>query len=197
MARRTALGAALATTLLLAGAAAGDPGSDKARIDTRIGDLKAQAERAARHRGRAHERAERALVARVRAAEAAVAAEQARLDELEAALAAERARLASLERQIDEQTARLVVLEREYATALARPRAASARHLRIRLARPDRICPRHDLVLRPARQPRAPEPDRATGRADRLRHSTGLTPNSSRPGRRRRRRGGAPPARRS
>ena len=53
MARRTALVAALATTLLLAGAAAGDPGSDKARVDARIGDLKAQAEQAAGTRGRA------------------------------------------------------------------------------------------------------------------------------------------------
>ncbi len=119
MARRTALGAALATTLFLAGAAAGDPGSEKARIDTRIGDLKAQAERAVGTEGVLTNELS-GLSSQVRAAEAAVNAEEARLYELEAALAAERARLASLERQIDEQTARLVILEREYDTALAR-----------------------------------------------------------------------------
>ncbi len=118
MARRTALGAALATTLLLAGAAAGDPGSDKARLDSRIGDLEAHAERAAGREGVLTNELS-GLTSRVRAAEAAAAAEQARLNELEVALAVERTRLTSLEQQIGEQTARLAVLEREYAAALA------------------------------------------------------------------------------
>lgn len=118
MARRTALAVALATTLLLAGAAAGDPGSDKARLDTRIGDLKAQAAQAAGTEGVLTTELS-GLASRVRAAESTVATEQARLAALEAALGAERARLASLERKIAEETARLAVLERQYARALA------------------------------------------------------------------------------
>lgn len=117
MARLTALAAVLAT-LLLAGAATGDPGADKARIDARIGDLKAQAERAAGAEGVLTTELS-GLTSRVRAAEAAVASEQAQLAALEASLASERARLAALEEKIAAETARLAVLEREYAAALA------------------------------------------------------------------------------
>jgi murein DD-endopeptidase MepM/ murein hydrolase activator NlpD len=117
MTRRTVLGATLATTLLLAGAAAGDPGSDKAQVDARIGDLKAQAEQAAGTEGVLTSELS-GLTSRVRAAESAVTTEQARLAELEAALVAERARLATLEREIAEETARLAILERQYAAAL-------------------------------------------------------------------------------
>jgi murein DD-endopeptidase MepM/ murein hydrolase activator NlpD len=118
MARRTVLAAALATTLLLAGSAAGDPGSDKSRIDARIGDLRVQAEQAAGTQGVLTNELS-GLTSRVRAAESTATAEQARLAALEASLAAERAQLASLEHKIAEQTARLTVLERQYAAALA------------------------------------------------------------------------------
>ena len=118
MVQRAVLLAALATTLLLAGAAAGDPGSDKARVDARIGDLKAKAQQAAGTEGVLTTELS-GITSRVRAAEAAVTTEQARLDALEASLASEHARLASLEQKIAEETARLAVLERQYAAALA------------------------------------------------------------------------------
>jgi len=94
MTRRTALVAALATTLLLAGTAGGDPGSDKARLDARIGDLKAQVERAAGTEGVLTNELS-GLTSRVRAAASAVDTEQVRLAALEASLAAERARLSA------------------------------------------------------------------------------------------------------
>jgi murein DD-endopeptidase MepM/ murein hydrolase activator NlpD len=118
MLRRTALAAALVIALLLAGAAAGDPGSDKARVDARIGDLKAQAQQAVGTEGVLTSELS-SLNSRARVAEEAVTTEQARLAALETALAAERAQLASLEQKIAEETARLAVLERQYAAALA------------------------------------------------------------------------------
>ena len=51
MARHAVVLAALATMLFLTATATGDPGADKARIDSRIGDLQAQVERAARSEG--------------------------------------------------------------------------------------------------------------------------------------------------
>lgn len=104
--------------LLLAGSAAGDPGTDKARLDARIGELKARAERAAGTEGVLTNELS-TLTARVRTAASEVDAEQAQLASLEASLVAERARLASLEQKIADETARLAVLEREYAAALA------------------------------------------------------------------------------
>ena len=167
MARRTALVAALATTLLLAGSAAGDPGTDKARLDARIGDLRAQAEQAAGTEGVLTTELS-GLTSRVRAAEAAVATEQARLAALEASLAAERVRLAGAraeDRRRDGAPRRARAAVRRGARGA---RAAAAHDLRIGLTRPDRLRARDDLVLRPARQPRPPEPHRAPGRADRL-----------------------------
>lgn len=118
MVRLTALVALLTATLLVAGSATGDPGTDKARIDARIADLAAQAERAAGTEGVLTTELS-GLNQQVRVAEAAAATEQARLAALESALAGERARLASLEQRLADETARLVVLEREYAAALA------------------------------------------------------------------------------
>ena len=118
MARQTVpLVAVLATTFLLVGSAAGDPGTDKARLDARIGELRAQADAAAGSEGVLTTELS-GLAARVRTAEQAVATEQARLSALESALAAERARLAALEQRISDETARLVVLEHQYAAAL-------------------------------------------------------------------------------
>src|SRR5262245_11122443 len=104
MARLAALVALLVTTSLLAGSAAGDPGAEKARLDARIGDLRAQADRAAGTEGVLTTELS-ALASRVRDAQAAVGVEQARLARLEAALAGERARLAALERTIAGQSA--------------------------------------------------------------------------------------------
>ena len=133
MARRPVLAAVLASALLLAGIAAGDPGTDKARLDARIGDLRDRAAQATQAEGLLTTELS-ALDARVRAAEAAVSVEQARLDALEASLAAERARLAALEQKIAVETARLVVLRRQYAVALARAREAPPGDLRVRRA---------------------------------------------------------------
>ena len=125
MARRAALLTALATTLLLAGAAGGDPGVEKARLDARIGDLRSRAERATRSEGVLTSELS-GITARVRAAETAVASERARLAALESSLAAEQQRLAALEQKITIESARLAVLERQYAAALA----VLERHLR-------------------------------------------------------------------
>ena len=117
MAQRTALVAALAALLILAGTATGDPGSDKARIDARIGAAKAKAERAAGTEQLLTSELSR-LSAEARTAQQSVAVEEARLAALEASLATEQRRLATLEHEIASQSARLVVLERQYGIAL-------------------------------------------------------------------------------
>jgi len=124
MARRLVL-ATLVLALLAAGAAAGDPGTDKARIDGRIDDLRARADEATQSEGVLSTELS-GISGRVREAEAAVATEQTRLDELVAALEAERAHLASLEQAIADQTARIVVLQRQRDSALV----VLERHLR-------------------------------------------------------------------
>ncbi len=125
MALRTALVAVFASALLLAGVAAGDPGSDKERVDARIGDLRSRANAAGQAEGALTTELS-AIGDRVRAADAAVSSAQGELDALEASLAVERAHLAALEGEIAVQTARLTVLQRQYATALA----VLERHLR-------------------------------------------------------------------
>jgi murein DD-endopeptidase MepM/ murein hydrolase activator NlpD len=117
MVKRTAPVAALVTTLLLAGAAAGDPGSEKARIDAQIDNARTQAQQAAGTEGVLTTELS-GITSRVRAADSAVATEQAKLVALEATLAAERVRLASLGQKIVDESARLEVLEGEYATAV-------------------------------------------------------------------------------
>ena len=124
MARRLVL-ATLVVALLAAGAAAGDPGTEKAQLDARIGDLRARAGQATQSEGVLSTELS-GIDGRVREAEAAVATEQARLDELVSSLEAERAHLASLEQKIADQTARLVVLRHQYDTALG----VLERHLR-------------------------------------------------------------------
>jgi len=109
--------ATLVLALLAAGAAAGDPGSEKARIDAQIGDLRAKADDATQSEGVLSTELS-GLEGRVQDAQAAVDAEQARLEQLEASLATERAHLASLEATIADQSARLAVLRRQYEKAL-------------------------------------------------------------------------------
>lgn len=117
MVRRVPLGALFAAVLLLAAPAAGDPGSDKARIDGTIGELRARIDRAGHQAGVLTTQISE-VTGKVRTLQEGVDAEQARLAALESRLAASRARLAQLEAQIQEQNRRLAVLEREYAAAL-------------------------------------------------------------------------------
>ncbi len=117
MAQRTALIAALAALLLIAGTATGDPGSDKARIDSQIGAARAKAERAAGTEKLLTGDLSR-LSAEARAVQESVVVEEGRLAALEASLATEQRKLATLEQEIASQSARLVVFERQYGIAL-------------------------------------------------------------------------------
>jgi murein DD-endopeptidase MepM/ murein hydrolase activator NlpD len=124
MGRRAGLEAAAAglvalCVLLTAGPAAGDPGSEKARVDSRIATLRGQASDADRRAGVLTEELS-AVAGRVRELEAGVAAQQARLGVLEGQLSSARARLASLDRTIADQTTRLTRLRGEYRIALTR-----------------------------------------------------------------------------
>jgi len=117
MARETALLAALATAFLLVGTAAGDPGSDKAAVDARLGEARAAAERTGATETLLTDQLSR-LSAEARIAAAGVAAEEATLASLERKLAAERANVWVLELQMRVQTAHLAVLKRQYGVAL-------------------------------------------------------------------------------
>lgn len=124
MGRRAALEAAAAVLLTVAllaqaGPAAGDPGTDKARVDSELGELRGQADDAEQRAGVLTDELS-AVAGRVRELEADVDAQQGRLVELEGTLAAARARLGALDRTIATQTARLERLRREYRIALAR-----------------------------------------------------------------------------
>ena len=117
MGGRALLGVLLAAVLLVAGTAASDPGTDKARIDRKIGDLRAQIDRTGQQAGVLTSEIS-AVTARVRSLQAGIDAEQARLAVIEAELAASRERLAALEERIRDQTERLGVLETQYALAV-------------------------------------------------------------------------------
>jgi murein DD-endopeptidase MepM/ murein hydrolase activator NlpD len=124
MGRRAGLEAAavalLALCLLLpAGPAAGDPGTEKARVDGELGSLRGKAAEAGRRAGVLTEELS-AVAGRVRELQAGVQAQQARLGVLEGRLSSARARLATLDRTIADQTARLERLRGEYRVALAR-----------------------------------------------------------------------------
>ncbi len=124
MGRRAGLEAAAAglvalCVLLAAGTAAGDPGTEKARVDSRIATLQGQASQADRRAGVLTEELS-AVAGRVRELEAGVAAQQARLGVLEGQLSSARVRLGALDRTISDQTARLDRLRGEYRVALAR-----------------------------------------------------------------------------
>src|SRR5262245_22233406 len=124
MGRRAALEAAVAGLLAVcllvpAGPAAGDPGADKARIDSEIGRLQGVAANAADQAGVLTEELS-AVAGRVRELEAGVAAQQARLGVLEGQLSSARARLGTLDHTIALQTERLERLRGEYRVALTR-----------------------------------------------------------------------------
>ena len=124
MGRRAGLEGAVAGFLLvlcflLAGPAAGDPGSDKARVDAELGQLRGQASDAERRAGVLTEELS-AVAGRVRELQAGVSAQQARLGVLEGTLSRAQARLGVLDRRIVTQTARLNRLRGEYGVALER-----------------------------------------------------------------------------
>jgi murein DD-endopeptidase MepM/ murein hydrolase activator NlpD len=124
MGRRAGLGPAAAGVLvvcllLVAGTAAGDPGTDKARIDGRIDTLRGRASAADRKAGVLTEQLS-AVAGQVRELEAGVRAQQARLSVLQGQLAGARARLTTLDGTIARQTDRLERLRGEYRVALSR-----------------------------------------------------------------------------
>ena len=115
----TAAGLVTLCMLLVAGTAAGDPGTEKARVDGRIETLRGQASDADLRAGVLTEELS-AVARRVRELEAGVDAEQARLGVLEGQLGSARARLGTLDRTIAGQSKRLERLRGEYRIALTR-----------------------------------------------------------------------------
>jgi len=111
-----AAAATLAATLGATASAAGDPGSEKARVDSEIGRLRDRAAAADQQTGVLTEELS-SVAGRVRELQAGVDAQQARLSVLEGQLSQARVRLASLDRTIATQTERL---RGEYRIALSR-----------------------------------------------------------------------------
>jgi len=109
----------VAALLVATGTAAGDPGTEKARVDSEIGELRDRAAEADARAGVLTEELS-AVTGRVRELQAGVDAQQARLSVLEGRLSAARARLAGLDRTIAAQTTRLERLRGEYRIALSR-----------------------------------------------------------------------------
>lgn len=114
-----AVGLVALSVLLAAGPAAGDPGTEKARVDGRIETLRDRAAAADRTAGVLTEELS-AVAGRVRDLQAGIDAQQARLGVLEGRLAGARARLGTLDRTIADQTERLDRLRGQYRIALAR-----------------------------------------------------------------------------
>jgi murein DD-endopeptidase MepM/ murein hydrolase activator NlpD len=125
MGRRTLAGLFAVAVLVFAGAAAGDPGSEKSRVDGRIGELTEQAEAQRQEAGVLTEELS-AVAGRVRDLEAGVDAQQARLGVLESEVSRIRSRLDVLDTKLAEQTRDLRRLRREHALAIA----ALERHVR-------------------------------------------------------------------
>ena len=122
MGRRAGLVAVAAValaSLLAAGAAVGDPGTDKSHVDGRLGGLREKAAEQRRQTGVLTSQLS-GVAEQVRDLQAGVDAQQARLVVLEGTLATSRTRLASLERMIAAQTARLTRLRGQYDIALTR-----------------------------------------------------------------------------
>ena len=122
MGRRAGLVAAavvVLASLLAAGAAVGDPGTEKARVDGRLGGLREKAADQQRQAGVLTSQLS-AAAEQVRDLQAGVDAQRARLAVLEGTLATSRTRLASLERTVAAQTARLTRLRGQYDIAVRR-----------------------------------------------------------------------------
>jgi murein DD-endopeptidase MepM/ murein hydrolase activator NlpD len=108
----------LAAMLLATGTATGDPGTEKAQVDSELGRLRDEAAQAEQRAGVLTEELS-AVAGRVRELQAGVDAQQARLAVLEGQLSQARARLESLNRTIEVQTERLERLRGEYRVALS------------------------------------------------------------------------------
>jgi murein DD-endopeptidase MepM/ murein hydrolase activator NlpD len=109
--------AVLVAGLLVTASAAGDPGTDKARVDAELGQARTNAEEAGRAAGvLTSELAQ--ISSQVREVESRIASEQAQLASLESELVARRTTLATLARRIEEQTARLEVLGEQHSLAV-------------------------------------------------------------------------------
>jgi murein DD-endopeptidase MepM/ murein hydrolase activator NlpD len=110
---------AFVALLLAAGTAAGDPGTDKQRIDSRIDQLRGKVADASTREGVLTSELS-GITGRLRAAQAAVSVEQERLRRLEAALAAAQERLAAQAQVVSGRVAFLHFARRLEATAQAR-----------------------------------------------------------------------------
>lgn len=111
--------AVMAGALLAAGAAAGDPGDEKAKIDERVADLQESVSRADARAGvLTSELTE--VSGRVRGLEADLGMQQRQLDELDRALIRARTHLHELDTVIEAQTRRLEVLGRQHRRAVTR-----------------------------------------------------------------------------
>ncbi len=118
------MGSRLATVatvglLVAVGAAAGDPGLDKARIDQRVADLQADVTRS-NQRETVLTGQLTALSSRVRGLSSDLDAQESMLDELDRMLVRGRERLAEVDREIEVQTVRLRRLRRQHVAAVAR-----------------------------------------------------------------------------
>jgi murein DD-endopeptidase MepM/ murein hydrolase activator NlpD len=109
----------VAALVVTTGTAAGDPGTEKARVDGEIGKLRDRAAASEAHADVLTDELS-AVAGRVRELEAGVDAQQARLSVLEGSLSAARTRLTGLDRTIAAQTTRLERLRSEYRVALSR-----------------------------------------------------------------------------
>ena len=124
MGRRAAVEAAAAALLAAAllaqaGPAAGDPGTEKARVDSELDRLRGVAADADHRAGVLTDELS-AVAGRVRELQAGLAAQQARLAVLEGTLVQARTRLSALDKTIATQTKRLERLRGEYRIALSR-----------------------------------------------------------------------------
>jgi murein DD-endopeptidase MepM/ murein hydrolase activator NlpD len=119
MGRRALLVMVALAVLPVVASAASDPGAEKARVDARIGALRAELADAAAKEGVLTSQLS-ALMSQLREVEAAVAAEESRLAGVEAELAAQRARRERLDARLQELSERLRILRREEAVAVAR-----------------------------------------------------------------------------
>jgi murein DD-endopeptidase MepM/ murein hydrolase activator NlpD len=119
MGRRAALAIVALSVLLVAAPAATDPGTDKARVDARLADLRERLADATAHEGVLTSDLS-SLTAHLRDVQAAADAEQAQLSSVEAELASQQARRARIEAELQELGRRLGILRREEAVAVAR-----------------------------------------------------------------------------
>jgi murein DD-endopeptidase MepM/ murein hydrolase activator NlpD len=116
---RVALVAHLAVASIAAGAALGDPGAEKQKIDARLKDVQGAIDRT-KERESVLTSELTVIVGKLRAAQDSVSSAVARLDELTRRLDRQRIELGRLDRTIREQTERIAMLNGQHAIAVAR-----------------------------------------------------------------------------